>query len=150
MLCRICRILSLGGSMKDEALTRSVIGCAFKVHNTLGSGFLEKVYQSALCIELRKLGLQVVEHEPIKVVYEGQIVGEYYADLLVEGRVIVEIKAVEDLVRAHEVQLVNYLSATGIDVGLLINFGPSVRVRRKYRDYVRPTQPPAQADIDIP
>ena len=109
--------------MKDEALTRSIIGCAYKVHNTLGSGFLEKVYQRALCIELRKVGLQVVEQEPIKVIYEGQIVGEYYADLLVEGRVIVEIKAADELARAHEVQLVNYLSATDIELGLLINFG---------------------------
>ena len=133
--------------MKDEALTRSIIGCAYKVHNTLGSGFLEKVYQSALCIELRKLGLQVVEQEPIKVIYEGQIVGEYYADLLVEGRVIVEIKAADELARAHEIQLVNYLSATDIEVGLLINFGSSVKVRRKFRDYVRPTQPTTQADI---
>ena len=135
--------------MKDEALTRSIIGCAYKVHNTLGSGFLEKVYQSALCIELRKLGLQVVEQEPIKVIYEGQIVGEYYADLLVEGRVIVEIKAADELARAHEVQLVNYLSATDIEVGLLINFASSVKVR-KFRDYVRPTQTTAQADIGVP
>ena len=136
--------------MKDEALTRRIIGCAYKVHNTLGSGFLEKVYQSALCIELRKLGLKVVEQEPIKVIYEGQIVGEYYADLLVEGRVIVEIKAADELARAHEVQLVNYLSATDLEVGLLINFGPSVKVRRKFRDYVRPTQPTAHADIEVP
>ena len=135
--------------MKDEALTRSIIGCAYKVHNTLGSGFLEKVYQRALCIELRKVGLQVVEQEPIKVIYEGQIVGEYYADLLVEGRVIVEIKAADELARAHEVQLVNYLSATDIELGLLINFGSSVKVR-KFRDYVRPTQPIAHADIHVP
>jgi len=133
--------------MKEEALTRSIIGCAYKVHNGLGSGFLERVYQNALCIELRKLGLHVEEQAPVKVLYDGQVVGDYFADLLVEGRVIVEIKAVEALVKAHEVQLVNYLAATGMEVGLLINFGASVKVRRKYRDFVRPMPvPPTDAD----
>jgi GxxExxY protein len=121
--------------MKDKALTGTIIGGAFKVHNTLGHGFLEKVYENALRIELVKQGLEVKQQEPIKVYYEGQVVGDYYADLWVEDRVIVEIKAVRALNKAHEVQLVNYLTATGVDTGLLLNFGPSVEVKRKFREY---------------
>jgi len=121
--------------MKGGALTKKIIGCAFKVHNTLGAGFLEKVYENALRIELVKLGLEVKQQEPIRVYYEGQVVGDYYADLWVESRVIVELKAVQSLSKEHEVQLVNYLTATGIDTGLLFNFGPSVQVKRKYREY---------------
>jgi GxxExxY protein len=121
--------------MKDESLTETVIGCAFQVHNTLGAGFLEKVYENALRIELAKRGLKVKQQEPITVYYDEQVVGEFYADLWVEDRVIVELKAVRSLDRAHEVQLVNYLTATGIDTGLLINFGPSVQIKRKFRQY---------------
>jgi len=121
--------------VKDRELTKTIIGCAFKVHNTLGHGFLEKVYENALRIELAKQGLEVKQQEPIKVYYEGQVVGDYYADLWVEDRVIVELKAVRELSKAHEVQLVNYLTATGIDTGLLLNFGPSVEVKRKFREY---------------
>ena len=121
--------------MKEEALTKTIIGCAFKVHNVLGAGFAEKVYENALQIELAKQGLEVKQQEPIKVCYEGQVVGSYYADLLVGNRVVVEIKAVQELVKAHEVQLVNYLVATGIDIGLLLTFGLSVGVKRKYREH---------------
>jgi len=121
--------------MKDESLTKTIIGCAFKVHNALGAGFLEKVYENALRIELLKQGLQVKQQEPIQVYYEGQVVGSYYADLWVEDRVIIELKAVRSLSKAHEVQLVNYLTATGIDTGLLLNFGSSVQVKRKFREY---------------
>lgn len=121
--------------MKEEDLTGKIIGCAYLVHNTLGSGFLERVYENALRIELAKQGLSVKQQEPIKVWYEGHIIGEYWADLLVEDVVIVELKAVQTLSKEHEVQLVNYLSATGIDIGLLINFGSSVQVKRKYREY---------------
>ncbi len=121
--------------MKDEALTKKIIGCAFKVHNTLGAGFLEKVYENALRIELLKLGLAVKQQEPIKVYYEGQVVGDFYADLWVENRVIIELKAVRALSKEHEVQLVNYLTATGVDTGLLLNFGPSVKIKRKFREY---------------
>ena len=123
--------------MKDEPLTEKIIGCAFKVHNTLGPGFLEKVYENALRIELVKLGLGVKQQEPIKVYYEGQVVGDYYVDLWVENQVIVEVKAVQALSKEHEVQLVNYLTATGVDTGLLLNFGPSVQVKRKFREYKR-------------
>jgi GxxExxY protein len=121
--------------MQDEALTETIIGCAFKVHNTLKAGFSEKVYENALRIELQKEGLRVRQQAPIQVYYEGELVGDYYADLWVEERVILELKAVQRLAVEHEVQLVNYLTATGTDVGLLINFGPSVAVRRKHRLY---------------
>lgn len=121
--------------MKDEALTRQIIGCAYKVHNALGAGFLEKVYENALRIELVKQKLKVIQQAPIKVYYEGEMVGDYFADLWINERVIVEIKAVENLHKRHEVQLVNYLTATGVDIGLLINFGSSVQVKRKFRTY---------------
>jgi GxxExxY protein len=121
--------------MTDDDLTHMIIGCAYKVHNTLGPGFLEKVYENALRIELEKLGLRVKQQEPISVVYEGQVVGEYYADLWVDERVVVELKAAQALAKEHEVQLVNYLTATRIDLGLLLNFGPSVQVKRKFREY---------------
>lgn len=121
--------------MKDKELTKTIIGCAFNVHNALGAGFLEQVYENALRIELTKRGLRVRQQAPIEVHYDGQVVGSYYADLWVEERVIVELKAVQKLAKAHEVQLVNYLSATGVDTGLLLNFGPSVEVKRKFREY---------------
>ena len=121
--------------MIDDDLTQKIIGCAYKVHNTLGPGFLEKVYENALRIELEKLGLRVKQQEPINVKYEGHLVGEYYADLWVYERVVVELKAAQSLVKEHEVQLVNYLTATGVNDGLLINFGPSVQVKRKFREY---------------
>ncbi len=121
--------------MQDQELTQKIIGCAFKVHNTLGAGFLEKVYENALTIELGKHGLRVVQQAPIQVCYEGHIVGDFCADLWVADRVIVEIKAVQNLHIRHEVQLVNYLAATGVDIGLLLNFGDSVQVKRKFRTY---------------
>jgi len=119
----------------DDTLTETIIGCAFKVHKILGSGFLEKVYENALRVELMKQGLRVRQQEPIKIWYEGQMVGDYFADLLIEERIIIELKAVQSLVKEHDVQLVNYLTATKMDVGLLINFGSSVQVKRKYREY---------------
>jgi GxxExxY protein len=121
--------------MTKDDLTRQIIGCAYKVHNILGPGFLEKIYENALRIELEKLGLTVKQQEPIRVIYDGQIVGEYYADLWINERIVVELKAALALAREHEVQLVNYLTATGVNDGLLINFGPSVQVKRKFREY---------------
>lgn len=121
--------------MIDDPLTEIIIGSAFQVHKILGSGFLEKVYENAMRIELTKRGLTVKQQEPIKVKYEGQVVGDYYADLWVEDRIIVELKAIQALSKEHEVQLVNYLTATGVDTGLLINFGSSVTVKRKSREY---------------
>lgn len=125
--------------MKEDELTGKIIGCAMKVHRTLGSGFLESVYQNALTYELQQAGLAVQCEVPIKVLYGGVDVGEFFADLLVEKRVIVENKAVEQLGPAHEVQLVNYLTATEYDVGLLFNFGgPSLQYKKKFRIYRKP------------
>ena len=133
---RISRISApMENEMTDDDLTHIIIGCAYKVHNTLGPGFLEKVYENALRIELEKAGFRVKQQEPINVMYEGQIVGEYYADLWVNERVVVELRAALVLAKEHEVQLVNYLTATRVNDGLLINFGPSVQVKRKFREY---------------
>ena len=121
--------------MNDNDLTHKIIGAAYKVHNQLGAGFLEKVYENALRIELTKLGLYVQQQAPIAVYYEGESVGDYYADLWVEERIIVELKAVHSLTKEHEVQLVNYLTATSLDTGLLLNFSSSVQVKHKFRQY---------------
>jgi len=128
--------------MKDEELTGRIIGCAMKVHRTLGNGFLESVYQNALAHELKKEGLDVECEVPLRVIYDGVVVGEFAADMLVNGKVIVENKAVQRLGSAHEVQLVNYLTATGVDVGLLLNFGaPELEFKRKYRLYEKGSSP---------
>jgi GxxExxY protein len=121
-------------AVEHEELTRKIIGCAYRVHNKMGSGFLESVYENCMLIELRKLGIEAAPQHPITVHYEGQVVGSFAADLFVAGLVIVELKAVRTMLLVHEVQLVNYLRATGMEVGLLINFGEkSVEVRRKLR-----------------
>ena len=118
----------------NDSLTKQVIGAAFKVHNQLGFGFLESVYEKSLAIELKKLGIQYECQAPIKVMYDDQVVGDFVCDVLVEKSLILELKSVQQLATAHEVQLVNYLNATGIEIGLLINFGPTrVEVKRKYR-----------------
>src|SRR3990170_4058549 len=101
--------------LQDKELTEKIIACAFKVHGVLGYGFLEKVYENALLLELKTVGLSAERQAPISVSYAGQPVGEYYADLLVEGKVVCELKAVSELSREHETQLVNYLTATGLD-----------------------------------
>ena len=122
--------------MQDAALTDEIIGCAIRVHRALGPGFLESVYVKALAHELCKAGLQVECQRTVKVVYDGVVVGDFVADMLIADAVLVEIKAVRALVQAHEVQLVNYLTATGIEIGLLLNFGAtSLQVKRKYRTY---------------
>jgi hypothetical protein len=122
--------------MDIRLVTEKIIGCAYKVHNFLGSGFLEKVYENALAMELRDgQNLNVKTQYPITVFYRDRSVGEYFSDLLVEKMVLVEIKASLQIHREHEAQLVHYLTATKLDHGLLINFGPSVEVRHKYRTY---------------
>lgn len=123
--------------MIEDQLTHAIIGAAYQVHQVLGAGFLEKVYENALVIELRKRGLDVRPQFPIPVYYDGIQVGDFYADLMVEGEIIVELKAVESISKAHQTQLVNYLQGIGFDIGLLINFGKSVEVKRKYRIYKR-------------
>ena len=117
--------------MLHEEITGAIIKAFYTVYNTLGYGFLEKVYENALVYELTKLGLKVCQQMPIKVYYAGQLVGEYFADLVVEGCVIVEIKAAESLHPAHAAQLLNYLKATEIEVGLLLNFGPKPEFARR-------------------
>ena len=117
-------------------VTERIIGCAFVVGNTLGVGFLEKVYENALVHELRKQGLQVEQQRPVEVWYDGVIVGNYQADLLVEDSVITELKAVTALNPVHFAQCMNYLKATGLTLGLLINFGnPRVEVKRVVRNF---------------
>lgn len=112
-------------------LTEKVIGCAFAVSNTLGCGFLEKVYENALTLELLKSGLDVIQQQPMNVLYNGVVVGEYFADIMVEKVLIVEIKALSALTDAHKAQIINYLKATGLKLGLLINFGrPKVEIKR--------------------
>ncbi len=122
---------------KHQELTQGVIKAAQNVHNKLGYGFLEKVYHNAMVLELRKMGLEAQSEKPITVYYDGQVVGEYFADIVVADRVILEIKAVQNLNAAHEVQLVNYLKATDVDVGLLLNFGESLDVKRKIFETAR-------------
>jgi GxxExxY protein len=122
---------------KHRALTETVIHAFYEVYNTLGYGFLEKVYENALTHELRKGGLTVVQQAPIKVYYDGAVVGEYFADLLVNDLIILELKAVETLAPAHEAQLLNYLRATRYEVGLILNFGPKAQIRRKIYDIAK-------------
>jgi GxxExxY protein len=122
--------------MEHEALTRTVIGAAMRVHSTLGPGFLESVYQRALDWELRSRSLEIEPEHRLQVWYRGLLVGDFVADLIVGGCVIVELKAVRALTPHHEAQLVNYLAATRIDVGLLVNFGADrLQYRRKSRVY---------------
>jgi len=121
--------------MEINNLTHTVIGCAYKVHNVLGPGFLEKIYENALQIELEKLNIEAAQQHELRVLYEGHPVGVYYPDLWIDGQLIIEIKAVYNLGKQHEAQLVHYLTATEVDNGLLINFGSSVQVKRKFREY---------------
>ena len=112
-------------------LTEQIIGCAFAVSNQLGAGFVEKVYENALVHELRKRGLTVAQQHPLTVLYDGVIVGEYIADVLVKDCVLIELKAVSDLNNIHEAQRLNYLKAGGLSTCLLINFGqPRIQIRR--------------------
>jgi GxxExxY protein len=124
-------------SFKHTDITELIIKAFYTVYNTLGYGFLEKVYRNALAIELRKLGLDVIPEARITVYYDGEVVGEYFADLSVAGVVIVELKAVKRLLSEHEAQLLNYLKATSYEVGLLLNFGPKPEIRRKAFDNSR-------------
>lgn len=118
-----------------------------KVHRALGCGFLESVYQNALAYELQRAGLRAECEVPIKVFYDGVDVGEFYADILVEKQIIVENKSVEQLGPAHEVQLVNYLTATEYEVGLLFNFGSSsLQYKKKFRVYRKPGSNPVNPE----
>jgi len=112
-------------------LTDKIIKCFYNVYNELGYGFLESVYENSLFKEISKSGLKVNKQEKIDVYYKNQIVGEFYCDLLVDDRIIIEVKAVNKLDKIHEVQLINYLKATNIEVGLLVNFGRNLEFKRK-------------------
>ncbi len=118
--------------MLHEKITEKIIQSYYKVYNILGYGFLEKVYENAMALELRKAGMRVNQQDNIKVFYETEEVGDYYADLLVESLVIVEIKAAKALSEEHEAQLTNYLKGTDIEVGLLLNFGKNRSSSGKY------------------
>ena len=124
-------------NFKLKTLTEKIISVFYRVYNKLGYGFLEKVYENAMVIEFKRLGIDAIPQSPITVLYEGNVVGEYFADLLVARKVIVEIKAVRTLASEHEAQLLNYLKATDIEVGLLFNFGPQPEVKRKVFDNCR-------------
>jgi len=122
---------------KHKELTDKIINIFYRVYNKLGYGFLEKVYENAMIIELEKEGILAVSQSAISVSYEGKIIGEYYADILVDNKVIVEIKAIRHLVEDNEAQLLNYLKATNMEVGLLLNFGPKPDFKRKAFDNCR-------------
>ena len=116
---------------KHTELTEKIINIFYRVYNKLGYGFLEKVYENAMMIELKKEGILAIAQAPIRVLYDNEIIGEYYADILVDDKVIVEIKAARQLAEEHEAQLLNYLKATNIEVGLLLNFGVKPEIKRK-------------------
>jgi len=125
---------NLPGKYPLSNLTEKIIGAAFEVHKELGPGFLEKVYETALMRELALLGVKAEPQAPIPVTYKGEPVGMYYADILVEGLVLIELKAADGLLPVYEAQVLHYLKATGITVGLLLNFGTSrVQVKRLVR-----------------
>jgi GxxExxY protein len=124
--------------LKHSDVTSQIVNAFYHVYNQLGQGFLEKVYENSLAIELRKRNLDVQQQAAIEVRFDGEVVGDYYADLLIAGCVIVEIKAADTLNDANVAQLLNYLKATQIDVGLLLNFGPKPQVQRKVFETARP------------
>ena len=123
--------------MKHKELTEKIIKIYYKVYNALGYGFLEKIYENAMMIEFRKTAILAVSQSPIEVIYDDEIIGDYFADILVDGNVIIEIKAVKNMIVDHEAQLLNYLKATNIEVGLLLNFGPEPEIKRKVFDNFR-------------
>jgi len=114
-----------------KEITEKIIKAFYNVYNTLGYGFLEKVYENAMAIELRKMGLEIKCQYPITVFYESEIVGEYFADIIVNGIVVIELKASNCLKEENECQLINYLKATKIELGLLMNFGKEAEYKRK-------------------
>ena len=121
--------------MEHKELTEKIIGCAYQVYNRMGYGFMESVYQKCMQIELESIGLLTEIQKPIKVYYKQKMVGEFVADIVVEDTVIVELKSVNQIIVAHEIQLVNYLVATQKPIGLILNFGPrKVEVKRKVKD----------------
>lgn len=124
--------------MEHKEISEKIIGCAYRVFNEMGFGFLESVYEKCLMIELGKAGIKALNQQPVHVNYRGEPVGDFFADMIVEDKVVVELKSVSKIIKAHEVQLVNYLTATGLPVGLLINFAENgVEIKRKVRQLKR-------------
>ncbi|HMP92613.1 MAG TPA: GxxExxY protein [Phnomibacter sp.] len=120
--------------LKHQELTSIIINCFYQVYNKLGYGFAEKVYQHAMVFELMRHGLKVEAQYPVRVHYDGHLVGEFFADILVEEKVVLEIKAVKAIMPEHEAQLFNYLKASNVEVGLLFNFGPEACFIRRVFD----------------
>jgi GxxExxY protein len=123
--------------MLHEELTDKIIGIFYRVYNTLGHGFLEKVYENALAIEFEEAGLKFGKQVPIEVSYKERVVGNYFADFIVDGKVVVEVKAVERFCEKDGAQLVNYLKGTGVKVGLLLNFGEKADFKRRVFERAR-------------
>jgi len=121
-------------SMEGEDITDKIIAVFYYVYNELGYGFLENVYEQAMCVRLRKMGIRFVNQFPVKVIFDGEVVGNYVADFLVGGKIVVEIKASRELCEADEFQLINYLKCTDKEVGLLLNFGKRPQIKRKVFD----------------
>lgn len=137
--------------MKNEALTKQIIGVFYEVYNELGYGFLERVYQNAMFIALKNAGLSVEPQKKIKVHFRGFEIGEYFADLVINEEIIIELKAAEVLVEEHEAQLLNYLRGTEIEVGLLFNFGKKPEIRRKvYDNELKPNLKNSQKSVSNP
>jgi GxxExxY protein len=138
---RNMRDMNLGepsSAIKNDDLTEVIIWCAIRLHRVFGPEFLEVIYHRRMAHELRKIDLTFVDEARMQVTYDGVVLGDYIADFLVADRVVIEIKAVSTLTKAHEIQLVNYLNAVKFDLGLLINFGGSkIEVKRKYREAVK-------------
>ena len=133
------QMIAMDGERDLNKVSEKIIGCAYKVANTLGAGFLEKVYENALAHEIRKAGLSVEQQAGCKVVYDGVVVGDYFADLLVENCVLVELKVVKELDSVHLVQCLNYLRATSLSLCLLINFyRPKIEIRRVVNNFGNP------------
>ena len=123
--------------IKYKTLTEKIIKIFYKIYNTLGYGFLERVYENAMMIEFKREGIIAFSQYAIKVYYEDQIVGQYFADIMVDDKIIIEIKAARNLALEHEAQLLNYLKATDKEVVLLLNFGPKPKIKRKVFDNIR-------------
>ena len=121
-----------------ESLSQTVLACAFEVSNRLGVGFVESVYENALCVELQQLGVNFTQQKPLKVIYKGSVIGNFVTDIIVENRLLIELKVVSEFNKAHRAQVINYLKATGIPVGLLLNFGtPKLGVKRIVHQYTK-------------
>ncbi len=123
--------------MKHKEVSEKIIKIFYRVYNKLGYGFLEKIYEKAMMIEFKKQDIPAASQSPITVLYDNTLVGEYFADILVDNKVIVEIKATKAISIEHEAQLLNYLKATDIEVGLLLNFGPEPSIKRKVFDNLK-------------